>query len=112
MMDRAFMTLSPVGSAAPTAPTAPTAPAAMAGVAPAQGAAPVEDFGSVMASLASDAVATIRSGEALSISGIKGGASVQQVVEGVMAAEQTLQTTIAIRDKVVAAYLEISRMSI
>ncbi len=29
-----------------------------------------------------------------------------------LAAEQTLQTAIAIRDKVVAAYLEISRMAI
>ena len=39
-----------------------------------------------------------------------GKASVQQVVEAVMSAEQTLQGAIAIRDKVVAAYLEISRM--
>jgi flagellar hook-basal body complex protein FliE len=37
---------------------------------------------------------------------------VQQVVEAVMAAEQTLQSSIAIRDKVVAAYLEVSRMQI
>ena len=29
-----------------------------------------------------------------------------------MSAEQTLQSAIAVRDKVVAAYLEISRMSI
>ena len=36
----------------------------------------------------------------------------QQVVEAVMAAEQTLQSAIAIRDKVVSAYLEISRMAI
>jgi flagellar hook-basal body complex protein FliE len=33
-------------------------------------------------------------------------------VESVMAAEQSLQTAVAIRDKVVAAYLEISRMTI
>ena len=38
-------------------------------------------------------------------------ASVQQVVDAVMSAEQTLQRAIAIRDKVVSAYLEISRMS-
>ena len=42
----------------------------------------------------------------------QGQASVQQVVEAVMSAEQTLQGAIAIRDKVVAAYLEISRMQI
>jgi flagellar hook-basal body complex protein FliE len=37
---------------------------------------------------------------------------VQQVVEAVMAAEQALQSAIAVRDKVVSAYLEISRMQI
>ena len=36
----------------------------------------------------------------------------QQVVEAVMAAESTLKTAIAIRDKVVNAYQEISRMTI
>ena len=42
---------------------------------------------------------------------MQGKASVQQVVEAVMSAEQTLQSAIAIRDKVVAAYLELSRMA-
>lgn len=42
----------------------------------------------------------------------KGQASVQQVVEAVMSAEQSLQTALAVRDKVVAAYQEISRMQI
>jgi len=34
------------------------------------------------------------------------------VVEAVMSAEQSLQTAVAIRDKVVAAYQEIVRMAI
>jgi flagellar hook-basal body complex protein FliE len=55
---------------------------------------------------------TMKAGEAASIAGIQGKASVQQVVEAVMSAEQTLQTAIAIRDKVVAAYQEIARMAI
>ena len=50
--------------------------------------------------------------ESSSVAGIQGRASVQQVVEAVMSAEQTLQGAVAIRDKVVAAYLEISRMQI
>ena len=54
----------------------------------------------------------VRAGEATAISGIGGKASVQQVVEAIMNAEQTLQTAIAVRDKVVAAYQEISRMAI
>jgi flagellar hook-basal body complex protein FliE len=75
-------------------------------------AEPSEDFGSVLARMVNDTVDTLKSAEAVSISGIKGNASVQQVVESVMAAEQSLQTALAIRDKTVAAYLEISRMTI
>ncbi len=69
-------------------------------------------FSDMMAQVATTAVDTLKAGEAASISGIQGKASVQQVVEAVMSAEQTLQTAIAIRDKVVAAYQEISRMAI
>ena len=70
------------------------------------------DFAAVLGGLATDAASAVRNAESLSISGIRGKASVQQVVEAVMSAEQTLQSAIAIRDKVVSAYLEISRMSI
>ena len=78
-------------------------------------AAPVTegaDFGSMLASLASDAIGSVKEAETISLAGVRGEASVQQVVEAVMSAEQTLQSAIAIRDKVVSAYLEISRMSI
>jgi flagellar hook-basal body complex protein FliE len=34
------------------------------------------------------------------------------VVEAVLGAEQTLQAAIAVRDKITAAYLELSRMNI
>ncbi|MFG1480400.1 flagellar hook-basal body complex protein FliE [Xanthobacter sp. V4C-4] len=70
------------------------------------------DFSSVLARVSSDTVDTLKAGEATSIMGIHGRASVQQVVEAVMTAEQSLQTAIAVRDKVVAAYQEISRMTI
>ena len=69
-------------------------------------------FGDVMSQVATSAIDTMKAGEAASISGVQGKASVQQVVEAVMSAEQTLQTAIAIRDKVVAAYQEIARMAI
>ncbi|WP_112664567.1 flagellar hook-basal body complex protein FliE [Microvirga flavescens] len=69
-------------------------------------------FGEMMVQVAANAANTLKSGEAAAISGIQGKASVQQVVEAVMSAEQALQTAIAIRDKVVAAYQEISRMAI
>lgn len=75
-------------------------------------AVPGADFGDVMAQLASGLRTSLRTGEATAISGIQGKASTQQVVEAVMSAEQSLQTAIAVRDKVVAAYLELSRMAI
>jgi flagellar hook-basal body complex protein FliE len=76
------------------------------------GAVPQTSFGDMMAQVAGDAIGTLKAGEAAAISGIQGKSSVQQVVEAVMSAEQTLQTAIAIRDKVIAAYQEISRMAI
>ncbi len=69
-------------------------------------------FSDMMAQVATSSIDTLKAGEAASIAGIQGKASVQQVVEAVMSAEQTLQTAIAIRDKVVAAYQEIARMAI
>ena len=35
-----------------------------------------------------------------------------QVVDAVMSAEQALQAAVAIRDKIVTAYMEVSRMAI
>ena len=70
------------------------------------------DFSQVLAQVSSGAIDTLKQGEAMSIEGIEGKASVQQVVESVMSAEQTLQAVVAIRDKVVAAYQQISQMSI
>lgn len=71
-----------------------------------------QDFATVFDKLLNDSIGTLKAAEVTSIKGVKGQASVQEVVEAVMAAEQTLQGGIAIRDKVVSAYLEISRMAI
>jgi flagellar hook-basal body complex protein FliE len=62
--------------------------------------------------MATDAANVVRHAESTAVEGIQGNATVQQVVEAVMSAEQTLQGAVAIRDKVVAAYLELSRMQI
>lgn len=70
------------------------------------------DFGQVLANVASDTVNTMRAGEAAAISGMRGAIPVQDVVEAVMAAERSLQTALALRDKAVGAYQEISRMQI
>ena len=74
--------------------------------------APGADFGAMLTRLASDAAGVVRHAESMSIAGVQGTATVQQVVEAIMNAEHTLQGAVAIRDKVVAAYLEVSRMQI
>lgn len=70
------------------------------------------DFGSVLGDLAASAVDRLKHGEAAAIAGIQGTMPVQQVVEQVMEAERTLQASLAIRDKLVSSFLEISRMQI
>ncbi|HEY1735384.1 MAG TPA: flagellar hook-basal body complex protein FliE [Methylovirgula sp.] len=70
------------------------------------------DFGSVLSQVASDTMSKLNTGEATAISGIEGKASVQQVVSSVMDAQTSLQTALAIRDKIVSAYQEVSRMAI
>ncbi|MBI2720110.1 MAG: flagellar hook-basal body complex protein FliE [Rhizobiales bacterium] len=71
-----------------------------------------QGFGSVLASLVSQASDALKQGEAAGIAGMQGTMPIQQVVDQVLEAERTLQTTVAIRDKLVGALLEISRMQI
>lgn len=70
------------------------------------------DFGEILGKLADGAVNNLKTAEAASIMGVRGQLPTQDVVEAVMNAEKSLQTAIAVRDKVVAAYLDLSRMSI
>jgi flagellar hook-basal body complex protein FliE len=69
-------------------------------------------FDGILEQVAADAIGTMKAGEAASISGIQGKVSAQKVVEAVMSAERTLQMAVAVRDKVVQAYQEVSRMAI
>ena len=69
-------------------------------------------FGEVMAQASGEVLSSLKTAESTSMAGIEGKASVQQVVDSVMSAERTLQTGIAIRDKAVAAYQQISQMQI
>ncbi|MGE0212599.1 MAG: flagellar hook-basal body complex protein FliE [Parvibaculaceae bacterium] len=87
-----------VGQAQPLRPSA--APVAQA------------DFGRMLAEVANEGVQTLRQAEFSSLQSIRGKASVQEVVDAVMAAEQTLQAAIAVRDKMVSAYQELTRMAI
>jgi flagellar hook-basal body complex protein FliE len=69
-------------------------------------------FAAALSEAAGSAVATLDRAEALSVQALQGGAQTRDVVDAVMSAEQSLQAAIAIRDKIVSAYLEISRMQI
>lgn len=86
---------------------------------PAQGTSPPQaeaaapgGFADVLRNLAGEAAGAVRQGEAAALAGIQGSLPLQTVVERVMAAERTLQTALAVRDKAVSSYLEISRMQI
>lgn len=69
-------------------------------------------FSQVLEQISSEAVNTLRTAEATSISALQGQASTMEVVEAIKSAEQALQTATAVRDKVVQAYQEVSRMAI
>jgi len=69
-------------------------------------------FSEVLGQLTTGVVDKMKSSEAASIAGVQGKASVQQVVDEIMSAERALQTAIAVRDKAVGAYQEVSRMAI
>ena len=55
---------------------------------------------------------SLKTAESKSMDGILGKASTREVVDAVMSADQTLQTAMAFRDKIVSAYLEIVKMPI
>jgi flagellar hook-basal body complex protein FliE len=54
----------------------------------------------------------LRAGESAAMAAIEGKASTQQAVMATLHAEQSLQAALAIRDKIVSAFLEVSRMQI
>jgi flagellar hook-basal body complex protein FliE len=71
-----------------------------------------QSFGAVLTSFAQNTVSALQNGEQVSIDAIQGKASVQSAVMATMEAEQSLQAALAIRDKIVGAFLEISKMQI
>jgi flagellar hook-basal body complex protein FliE len=81
---------------------------------PTSAAAPTEgpSFDQALAQVVGSAVNTLQTGEAVAIQGVEGAVGPMKVVESVMAAQRSLQTVLAIRDKAVSAYQEIARMAI
>ena len=82
--------------------------------APAGAAAPTQgpSFEQALAQVVGSAIDTLKTGEAVAIQGVEGAAAPMKVVESVMAAQRSLQSVLAIRDKAVAAFQEITRIAI
>ena len=54
----------------------------------------------------------LKAAEQMSVEVLQGKGDMRQTVDAVMSAEQSFQAAVAIRDKIVTAYLEVSRMAI
>lgn len=71
-----------------------------------------EGFGDLVQQSLQNAIGVEQQGEAASLAAVTGKADIGSVVEAVNNAELTLQTVLAVRDKVLAAYTEIMHMTV
>jgi flagellar hook-basal body complex protein FliE len=76
------------------------------------GAPPAQAFGALLEQVLASAVDAGSKGETAATQAVVGHANLQEVVEAVNAAEITLQTVVAVRDRMIAAYQEIMRMPV
>jgi flagellar hook-basal body complex protein FliE len=84
-------------------------PTVTPGVVPADVAGSFSNF---LSDAIKDSVSTIKQGEQMAAKQVAGKADLVDVVSAVNAAEITLDTVVAVRDKVVAAYQSIMNMPI
>jgi flagellar hook-basal body complex protein FliE len=73
---------------------------------------PGPTFSNLIETEAQQALSTSHMAEKTSIAGIAGKADLTDVVTAVSNAEMTLQTVVAVRDRVIGAYLDILKMPI
>lgn len=69
-------------------------------------------FSDFLRQKAEDSIQALKSGEQMSAKAVTGEAGIVDVVEAVSAAEMTLQTVVAVRDRLISAYQDIMRMPI
>lgn len=96
----AYQSISQMGSS--TATTSGVSSAAEAG----------GGFGQFLTDALKDSIDTMKQGEKMAGAGVAGKADIVDVVNAVNQAELTLDTVVAVRDKVVAAYQSIMNMPI
>ncbi|MFU0505482.1 flagellar hook-basal body complex protein FliE [Pseudaminobacter sp. NGMCC 1.201702] len=80
--------------------------------APASGVDAGNSFAEMVSEAATRTIGTLEQAEQVSVQALQGDADMRQVADAVMSAEQALQAAVAIRDKIVSSYLEVSRMAI
>jgi flagellar hook-basal body complex protein FliE len=71
-----------------------------------------DDFAGMVKGAIQGSIDKLKTGEKMSMKAVAGKADLQEVVAAVTAAEVTLDTVTAVRDKVITAYNEIMRMPI
>jgi len=96
----AYQSIAGMGSGAAGANAAAAAPGG------------VNSFGAFLSQAIQDSVGTMKTGEQLATAQVAGQANIVDVVNAVNAAEMTLDTVVAVRDKVVQAYQSIMNMPI
>jgi len=85
---------------------------AATGAASGAAAGPASDFSQFLSQSMNNAVQTMKTGEKMAAGGAAGQTDVVSVVNAVNAAELSLDTVVAVRDKVIAAYQNIMQMPI
>ncbi|HVZ68258.1 MAG TPA: flagellar hook-basal body complex protein FliE [Rhizomicrobium sp.] len=96
----AYQALAKIGIEAP----AQAAPGAATGAS--------QSFGDFLSNAVKDSIGTMKQGETLAMKQIAGQADIVDVVNAVNQAELTLNTVVAVRDKVIQAYQSIMQMPI
>jgi len=98
---------------APAAATAAYQSIAKMGVTQAPGAAASgSNFGDFLSNAVKDATQSMQQGEKMAAQQAQGRADIVDVVNAVNSAELSLDTVVAVRDKVIAAYQSIMQMPI
>lgn len=69
-------------------------------------------FSDMLKTTVQDSLDTMKAGEQMSAKAVTGEANLTDVVQAVTSAELTLQTVVAVRDRMISAYQEIMRMPI
>ena len=95
----AYQSIANIGGASSAAPSAATA-------------APGANFSDFLSGAVKDSIDSISQGEKASTQAVSGNGNIVDVVNSVNSAELTLDTVVAVRDKVVAAYQSIMTMPI